>query len=94
MPRSRLTPQDPGPVEGLYDAPRLAQRLGITAATLRQHRLATPRPTWLPEPAGELNGGAVWRARDLENVETARKALRPGRRTDLERARAEAEAQG
>ncbi|MCR6647288.1 MAG: hypothetical protein NVV70_03780 [Cellulomonas sp.] len=86
MPKSRLTPHNPGPVEGLYDAPRLAQRLGITTSTLRQHRLADPRPTWLPEPAGELNGGAVWRAADLENVEADRsEALRPGKRTDLER---------
>ncbi|MBT0993916.1 hypothetical protein KIN34_06400 [Cellulomonas sp. DKR-3] len=79
-------PQDPGPVEGLYDAPRLAQRLGITTATLRQHRLTTPRPAWLPEPAGELNGGAVWRAQDLRKVEELRGDMRPGRRTDLEQA--------
>lgn len=84
-------PHDPGPgPAGLYDARRLAERLGVSTARLRQAR-AKAEP-WLPAPAGELNGGAVWHATDLAQVEQRRTDdLRPGRRTDLERARAEAE---
>lgn len=84
-------PHDPGPgPAGLYDAPRLAQRLGLTTARLRQAR-AKGEP-WLPVPLGELNGGAVWAGAALTGIEERRAhELRPGRRTDLERARAEAE---
>lgn len=84
-------PHDPGPgPAGLYDAPRLAQRLGLTTARLRQAR--AKGEAWLPAPAGELNGGAVWHGAALTGIEQRRTdQLRPGRRTDLERARADAE---
>ena len=81
-PRAIHEPHDPGPGPGnLYDAPRLAARLGITPATLRQHRAAGA--PWLAPPAGTLNGGAVWEAGALADVETRRSAmLHPGRRIE------------
>ncbi|HLT83489.1 hypothetical protein JN535_19020 [Cellulosimicrobium cellulans] len=69
-------PADPGPgPAGLYDAARLAARLGIATSSLRNSRLrGVP---WLPEPVGILNGGPVWRAADLEGIEDRRRP--PGR---------------
>jgi hypothetical protein len=59
---------DPGPGPGdLYDARRLAERLGITVTSLRNARLR--KTTWLPEPAGILNGAPVWTADSLEGIE-------------------------
>ncbi|WP_401001039.1 hypothetical protein [Agromyces sp. GXQ0307] len=64
----------PGPAD-LYDVGRLAMRLGVTPATLRTTRRRGV--TWLPAPIGELNGGAVWAAKDLEGIEERRRP--PGR---------------
>ena len=70
------TGADPGPgPAGLYDVGRLAQRLGLEPASLRNARLRGV--DWLPAPLGELNGGAVWSAADLEGIEERRRP--PGR---------------
>lgn len=83
-PRPLHEPHDPGPGPGnLYDAPRLAQRLGITSATLRQHRKAGA--PWLAAPAGTLNGGLVWNADELRDIEEKRvEMLHPGRAAAIE----------
>ena len=80
-PRRLSDPSDPGPGPGdLYDASRLARRLGVTPATLRQHRAAGA--SWLVAPAGVLNGGAVWEAKAIHDIEARRAAtLHPGRKT-------------
>ena len=67
---------DPGPgPAGLYDVGRLAARLGITTASLRNAKLRGAE--WLPTPLGELNGGSVWAADDLADIESNRRP--PGR---------------
>jgi hypothetical protein len=69
-------PADPGPGPGgLYDPARLAARLGIDVASLRNARLR--EVPWLPPPAGWLNGGPVWKAKDLVGIEEKRRG--PGR---------------
>lgn len=76
-PQSTRTPSDPGPGPGgFYDVARLAQRLGIATATLRQHVAA--QVPWLPRPE-KLSGRLVWPASALEGVE-ARKAEWPAHR--------------
>jgi hypothetical protein len=74
--RMSSTPTDPGPgPSGLYDAARLAQRLGVAVKTLagfRQRGVA-----WLPEPVDWLNGAPVWTPESLEGIEDRRPG--PGR---------------
>ena len=72
-------PADPGSLgnlDDLYDIARLARRLGVENATIRVW-LSRGVP-WLPRPDGRLNGGAVWRATTLHNIENLRVKGRPG----------------
>lgn len=65
-------------LDDLYDIGRLADRLGVEHATIRVW--LSRKVPWLPAPDGRLNGGAVWRATTLENIETRRTPGRPGRK--------------
>jgi hypothetical protein len=65
-----------GNLDDLYDIARLAARLGVENATIRVW-LSRGVP-WLPRPDGRLNGGAVWRATTLDDIENRRVKGRPG----------------
>ena len=69
-------------LDDLYDIGRLAQRLGVEHATIRVW--LSRKVPWLPAPDGRLNGGAVWRATTLEDIETRRTPGRPGRKPRAE----------
>lgn len=71
------TPRQHG-LDDLYDIGRLADRLGVEHATIRVW--LSRKVPWLPAPDGRLNGGAVWRASTLEDIETRRVPGRPGRK--------------
>lgn len=69
-----MTTDHPAPPPTAYtDVAALADRLGITRATLRQHIAA--QVTWLPRPT-KLGGAWVWLTSDLEGIEERRR--RPG----------------
>ena len=73
------SPQSTPPVRGLddlYDIARLADRLGVEHATIRVW--LSRKVPWLPQPDGRLNGGAVWRAATLDDIENRRVKGRPG----------------
>lgn len=53
-------------LNGLVDSAELARRLGVSKATIRSWR--SRKVSWLPEPAGRLDG-LVWREEDLEGIE-------------------------
>lgn len=57
-------------LEGLVSARELAERLGVSQATIRSWRQR--KVAWLPEPIGKFDG-LVWREQDLEGI--AEKAL-------------------
>jgi hypothetical protein len=71
------TPRQTG-LDDLYDIGRLADRLGVEHATIRVW--LSRKVPWLPAPDGRLNGGAVWRASTLDDIETRRSPGRPGRK--------------
>lgn len=66
---------DVAPVDGLIDSRGLADRLGVSPATIRSWR--NRGAGWLPEPIGRLDG-LVWRVSDLEGIEDLL-PLGPGR---------------
>ena len=66
-----------GGLDDLYDVGRLAARLGVGPSTVRVW--LSRRVPWLPAPDGRLNGGAVWRASTLLDIEERRTPGRPGR---------------
>ncbi|HEY0118164.1 MAG TPA: hypothetical protein VGC04_05230 [Cellulomonas sp.] len=63
-------------LDDLYDIARLATRLGVEHATIRVW--LSRKVPWLPPPDGRLNGGAVWRAETLADLEDRRRPGRPG----------------
>lgn len=77
MTRPDLDAPAPSGLDDLYDVGRLAARLGVGPSTVRAW--LSRRVAWLPAPDGRLNGGAVWRASTLEDIEARRTPGRPGR---------------
>lgn len=67
----------PDPLTQVVTVEMLATRLGIKAATIRQHLSAGTAADWLPRPSGRINGGAVWRLSDLEGIEDRRQGPGP-----------------
>lgn len=68
MPEKRRTPKNPAvkPDTGtnLYDVKRLADYLGVKPATVRTLRKRNQVPR---SASNDINGGAVWKARDVQN---------------------------
>lgn len=73
----------------LMTIPEIAAYKGLTRQ--RIHRLATTDPTW-PEPAIQAARTRVYRRVDVDHYFETRE-LNPGRRTDLEQKRTQAEEQ-
>ena len=63
--------EDPRPVHGLVDIPRLALRLGVGQSAIRNW-LARDVP-FLPEPVGQLHGW-VWTEESLIGIEDRRRS--------------------
>ena len=82
-------------MHGLVDQVALAAALGITPATLRTRRMREARlratlttdeirrreaaGALIEKPAGELNGGPVWRLAQAQAMQRRVTARRPGR---------------